>query len=148
MKRWCTILALVGSMMGVPGPSQADTLAWFAGSWLSRYANMARVSGLEAVGSVRSEAVTMDWLGDSGTDILLRAAWTVRGVDVLLTGDVVARTDPTTLIGHLTLEEYTALAEIATVTELSITPGTLTVKFLGGAWPGSLLGVFETSFWL
>ncbi len=52
MKRWLTILALVGSMVGLSGPSQADTLAWFAGFWLSRYANMAQVSGLEPAGEV------------------------------------------------------------------------------------------------
>jgi len=55
-------------------------------------------------------------------------------------------TDQTTLIGHLTLDQYASLAEVATVTEMYLTPGTLTVRFLGGAWPGSGLSVFETSF--
>lgn len=146
MKRWLTILALVGSMTGFPGPSQADTVGWFAGSWLSRYANGAHL--MAQMESAQSEVFGMDGQGDSNTEILLTAAWTVRGVGSLPIENMVARTDPTTLIGHLTLEEYTALAEIATVTELYITQGILTVKFLGGAWPGSLLSVFETSFLL
>lgn len=57
-------------------------------------------------------------------------------------------TDQTTLIGHLTLEEYASLAEIAAVTDMYLTQGRLTVRFFGGAWPGSLLSVFETSFLL
>lgn len=55
-------------------------------------------------------------------------------------------TDQTTLIGHLTLDEYASLAEAAKVTEMYLTEDALTVRFLGGAWPGSVLSVFETSF--
>jgi hypothetical protein len=55
-------------------------------------------------------------------------------------------TDQTTLIGHLTLDEYASLAEVAMVTEMYLTADALTVRFLGGAWPGSVLSIFETSF--
>ena len=55
-------------------------------------------------------------------------------------------TDQRTLIGHLTLDEYASLAEIAAVTDVYLTENALTVRFLGGAWPGSVLTVFETSF--
>ena len=55
-------------------------------------------------------------------------------------------TDQTTLIGHLTLDEYASLREIAAVTDMYVTKETLTVRFIGGAWPGSLLSVFEASF--
>jgi hypothetical protein len=57
-------------------------------------------------------------------------------------------TDPTTLIGHLTLDEYVTLTEVTTVIEMYLTEDTLNVRFFGGAWPGSRLSVFETSFFL
>jgi len=57
-------------------------------------------------------------------------------------------TDPTTLIGHLTLDEYVILTEVTTVIEMYLTGDTLNVRFFGGAWPGSRLSVFETSFFL
>jgi hypothetical protein len=56
-------------------------------------------------------------------------------------------TDQTTLIGHLTFDEYAALAEeVATVIDMYLMAGTLAVRFLGGAWPGSALSIFEMSF--
>jgi hypothetical protein len=61
-------------------------------------------------------------------------------------GTMLLLTDQKTLIGHLTLDEYASLAEGATVTEMYLTADALTVRFLGDAWPGSVLSVFETSF--
>jgi hypothetical protein len=57
-------------------------------------------------------------------------------------------TRPTTLIGHLTLDEYVSLTEVTTVIEMYLTEGVLNVRFFGGAWSGSRLSVFETSFFL
>jgi hypothetical protein len=60
---------------------------------------------------------------------------------------VIILSGPITLIGHLSLDEYTSLSEIAYVTAMYVSAeGSLTVRFFGGAWPGSLLSVFQTSF--
>ncbi len=85
-------------------------------------------------------------------DVLLawpEAGWIDAGPDSRVDAPLSTKVSPTgqtTLIGHLTLEEYASLAEVANVIEMYVTEGTLMVRFVGGAWPGSVLSVFETSF--
>jgi hypothetical protein len=126
-------VALGACIIGLPGPSAADPVH----------------------GSVSAHT-------DSSTDTRLLKASTletmaehsfqtcIRNLSVCMPdGRLDTRlslTDQTTLIGHLTLEEYAALAEVSAVIEMYLTAGALTVRFLGGAWPGSALSIFETSF--
>jgi hypothetical protein len=145
MKQILTMVAMVTCMIGVPGPSDADPVHGSVSRQASRYVDAGVVKG---PGLRPSDwAAVSDFVADSGISSFETCIWHLSvcmpesRIDTML-----LLTDQTTLIGHLTLDQYASLAEVATVTEMYITPGTLTVRFLGGAWPGSVLSVFETSF--
>ncbi len=161
MKQLLTMLVLIGSIAGLSALSLADTIPWFRNSSGSLYTSGARFNGLDLT-SVWEDAAWMSPEVDSGLDAPLIGSLNMTGASAFSMcrrspsvcvpegrlDTMMMLTDPTTLIGHLTLEEYASLAEIATVTEMYLTEGTLTVKFFGGAWPGSLLSVFQTTFLL
>jgi len=109
------------------------------------------------------QATSTDLPGEGGIEALLTGALTGRSaasslsmcswdLSVCMPEDrldtMLMLTDPTTLIGHLTLDEYVILTEVTTVIEMYLTEDTLNVRFFGGAWSGSRLSMFETSFFL
>lgn len=145
MKQILPMVAVLTCMVGVSGPSDADPVNVSVNPQASRYVGAGVVNG---PGLRLSDcAAVSDFVPDSGIASFETCIWHLSvcmpesSIDTML-----LLTDQTTLIGHLTLEQYASLAEVATVTEMYVTPGTLTVRFLGGAWPGSVLSVFETSF--
>ena len=145
MKQILTMVAVLACMVGVSSPSDADPVHWSVSHEASRYVGAGIVSGPGL--RLSDWAAVSDSVPNSGIAPFETCMWHLSvcmpesSIDTML-----LLTDQTTLIGHLTLEQYASLAEVATVTEMYVTPGTLTVRFLGGAWPGSVLSVFEASF--
>lgn len=167
MKRLLTLLTLIGLIGGLLGLSHADPIpitgSWFGSLWRGSYANEADSRGSDLDGAIWHEMVRMGPAGDTRVDATLMAPWNLSSgssspmcrVDPYVCmpegtlDPMIMLAGPVTLIGHLTLDEYTSLAELPYVTEMYISgQGTLTVKFFGGAWPGSLLSIFQTSFLL
>lgn len=145
MKGIFTILGLVTCLSSVPATSDAVPVQWPLSD--TTKANAGLVMGTQLRSSDQDVLS-----GGSSRERDINSAACIEQfsmckpdyrVDALL-----FLTDQTTLIGHLTLDEYASLAEIAAVTNIYLTEGALTVRFFGGAWPGSLLSVFETSFLL
>ena len=145
MKQILTMVAVLTCMVSVSGLSDADPVNVSVNLQASRYVGAGVVNGPGL--RLSNWAAVSDIVPDSGIASFETCIWHLSvcmpesSIDTML-----LLTDQTTLIGHLTLEQYASLAEVATVTEMYVTPGTLTVRFLGGAWPGSVLSVFETSF--
>jgi hypothetical protein len=154
MKRIVTMVALVACMIGVPGPSAADPVHSSVSAQAGRSTDTGLFKGMHLLPS--NEAKAARSAGDSGMtstlDVMAVHSFqtclhnlTICMPDGRLDA-MLSLTDQRTLIGHLTLDEYATLAEVATVIEMYLTAGTLTVRFMGGAWPGSALSIFETSF--
>ena len=154
MKEIVAMVALLACIAGVPGPSDADPVHWSLNFKPSSHTDKDLLSGAHLFPSGqayatgfpedRGTAATLEMMGVQSFETCLfklSVCMPHGRLDTML-----LLTDQTTLIGHLTLDEYASLAEIATVTEMYLTGGALTVRFLGGAWPGSVLSVFETSF--
>jgi len=154
MKQIVTMVALFACMVGVPGPSAADPVYSSVSAQAGRSTDTRLFNETQLL--LSSEAKAARFARDSGMmstlDMMavhsfrtclhnLSACMPDGRLDALL-----SLTDQTTLIGHLTLDEYAALAEVATVIDMYLTADALTVRFLGGAWPGSDLSIFETSF--
>ena len=138
MNRIFTILGLVTCLSGVPVPSDADQVEWPLSG--KTYTNGGSVNGTLLVSSDQANVRAFS----SDAEACIEQFFLCipgNSVDAVL-----LLTDQTTLIGHLTLDEYASLAEIAAVTDMYLTEDALTVRFFGGAWPGSVLSVFETSF--
>jgi hypothetical protein len=133
MRQIVTMVALGACIIGLPGPSAADPV----------HGSVSAHTG-SSTDTRPLKASTLETMAEHSSQTCL------RNLSVCLPdGRLDTRlslTDQTTLIGHLTLAEYAALAEVSAVIEMYLTAGALTVRFLGGAWPGSALSVFETSF--
>ena len=154
MKQMITMVALVACMIGVPGPSAADPVYSSVSAEAGRSTDTGLFKGTQLLPSSEGEGTSLRRDSDMASALNMMAVHSFRTcrhnlsvcmpdgrLDALL-----SLTDQTTLIGHLTLDEYAALAEVATVIDMYLTADALTVRFLGGAWPGSALSVFETSF--
>ena len=149
MKALVPILGLVTSINGIAVTALADPVPWPFGYQTSRSMNTGLLNGTDVASSVHAsggfspndELVAMPELVLAACAETFSICMPDTRVDAML-----MVTDQTTLIGHLTLDQYASLREIAAVTEMYVTEGTLTVRFIGGAWPGSLLSVFEAAF--
>jgi hypothetical protein len=149
MKQALVILVMIMGIENWQGQSQGSTAFW---------------SGTSAKELITTEpqGALERFADDSTVDAPLTAALSLsdagvfstcrQNVSVCLQEDrldtMLMLTVPSTLIGHLTIDQYVSLAEIATVTEMYLTEDALIVRFSGGAWPGSQLSVFETAFLL
>jgi hypothetical protein len=153
-KQIVIMVALVACMIAVPGPSAADPVHLSVSAQAGPSTDTGLFNGTHLLSS--SEAKAARFAADSGmasTLDMIAMHWfqtCLHHLSVCMPDGrldaMLSLTDQTTLIGHLTLDEYAALAEVAAVIEMFLTPGTLIVRFLGGAWPGSALSIFETSF--
>ena len=154
MKEIVAMVALLACIAGVPGPSDADPVHWSLNFKPSSHTDKDLLSGAHLFPSGqayatgfpedRGTAATLEMMGVQSFETCLFKVSVCMPDGRLDT--MLLLTAETTLIGHLTLDEYASLAEVATVTEMYLTADALTVRFLGGAWPGSVLSVFETSF--
>jgi hypothetical protein len=145
MKQILTTVAVVTCMIGVPGPSDADPVHGSVSPQASSYVDAGILKGPRL--PAFDGAAVSDVVADIGIASFETCIWHLsRCMPESRIDTMLLLTDQTTLIGHLTLDQYASLAEVATVTEMYLTAGTLTVRFLGGAWPGSALSIFETSF--
>jgi hypothetical protein len=140
IQRLLTSVGLLVFTCSIPALSTADMMDGPESRWAGPYASGKPLNGLDSVTGWSASSLV-----DFHREGLGAAPLSMKDRDSSL-GAMIFPTDQTTLIGHLTREEFASLAEIARVIEMYIVEDGLLVRFAGGAWPGSLFSVFETLF--